>query len=395
MKPLKISHYTVTTALGSGCNANLKKLLSGESGLLPCSFFEIKNLNTWVGKISALDSFVFPAEWHEFECRNNALSIMALQQDDFYNKAQKIIQHYGAERVALFMGTSTSGGHQTEKAYIARENDDAPLPDWYRYETSQNVYATTEFVRRYLGIEGLASVISTACSSSAKVFAAAARAIAQGYCDAAIVGGTDTLCLTALYGFNSLQLLSPQRCKPSDMNRDGISIGEASGFAILEADNPDVDFALLGYGESSDAYHMSQPHPEGEGARLAMESALRRAGLSSEKIDYINLHGTGTKANDQAEANAIKDLFSLSVPCSSTKGWTGHALGAAGIVEVIFSLLAIENNFLPQSLNTEKVDALITINVQMKNEYKELKYILSNSFGFGGNNCSLIVGRSS
>jgi 3-oxoacyl-[acyl-carrier-protein] synthase-1 len=394
MRPLKISHYTVTTALGAGCDANFEKLLSGESGLTACDFPDTRYLDTWIGKVSLLDSFVFPSRWQEFECRNNALSMLALQQDNFYNSAEKVIAQYGAARVGLFMGTSTSGIHQTEQAYLARENDEALLPEWFNYQTTHNVYAVTEFVRRYLGLEGLTSVISTACSSSAKVFASAARAIQQGYCDAALVGGTDTLCLTTLYGFNSLQLLSSQPCKPSDVNRNGISIGEASGFAILERDNPDARLALLGYGESSDAYHMSQPHPEGKGASLAMEAALQRAGLLKQKIGYINLHGTGTRANDLAEANAISGSLSNTIPCSSTKGWTGHTLGAAGIVEAVISLLAIQNNFLPGSLNTEQIDPLIPIRIQMQSVHKQLNCVLSNSFGFGGNNCSLVFGKA-
>jgi len=399
MKPLKISHYTLSTALGLGGDNTLAALRAGRSGLVPCDFFDTqkdggRKLDTWIGKIPALDNMRFPAEWRAFACRNNALSLLALQQDDFYHNAKKVIAQYGATRVGLFMGTSTSGIHQTEKAYLARESDESPLPEWFNYQTTHNVYAVTEFVRRYLGLEGVASVVSTACSSSAKVFASAARAIGQGYCDAAIVGGTDTLCLTTLYGFNALQLLSSQPCKPSDINRNGISIGEASGFAILERENVEAALALLGYGESSDAYHMSQPHPEGEGARRAMAAALRRANLASEQIDYINLHGTGTRANDQAEANAIARLFHHAVPCSSTKGWTGHTLGAAGIVEAVISLLAIEHQLLLKSLNTEQVDPAITIAIQQHTETRAINQVMSNSFGFGGNNCSLVFGKA-
>ena len=398
MTPLALSHYTVTTALGAGRKANWQALASARSGLARCDFFDTQSpatrqLQTWIGRVAGLEDVTLPPGLKRFTCRNHALSWLALQQDGFLEAAQAVVKRYGKSRVGIFLGTSTSGIHQTELAYLARATEQDALPDWFDYATTHNVYATTEFVRCLLGTTGPAMTISTACSSSAKVVASAARALAQGYCDAAIVGGTDSLCLTTLYGFNSLQLLSTQRCRPSDIARDGISIGEASGFAILERGDIDSRYAVFGYGESSDAYHMSQPHPEGEGARLAMHAALARAGIDSSQIDYINLHGTGTRANDHAEGQAVSRLFSHAVPCSSTKGWTGHTLGAAGIVEVVFSLLALEHQQLFQSLNTTEVDPQIPIAIARHNEQKTLRYILSNSFGFGGNNCSLILGQ--
>jgi 3-oxoacyl-[acyl-carrier-protein] synthase-1 len=237
-------------------------------------------------------------------------------------------------------------------------------------------------------------VISTACSSSAKVFAAAQRYIDAGLCDAALVGGVDSLCLTTLYGFNSLQLVSEQPCRPSDARRNGLSLGEAAGFTLLmrASDDDRGDVQLCGYGESSDAYHMSSPHPDGLGAQLAMQSALDRAGLSARDIDYINLHGTATPANDLAEGKAIAAMFGSDTPCSSTKGWIGHTLGAAGISEALFSLLAIRHGFLPQSLNTEQPDPAIPCRILTAREDRAPRRVLSNSFGFGGTNCSLILG---
>jgi len=399
MKTLQISDFTLSTALGCGVEINRQKLHSGDSGLRICDFFDInsgdvKPLQTFIGQVDELNDISFDAAFGKFECRNNALSLLTLQQDDFLSKAKKLIERYGASRVGLFMGTSTSGIHQTEKAYMERLDHESLLPDWFDYANTHNVFSTTEFVRAYLGIQGFTSVISTACSSSAKVFASAERAINAGYCDAAIVGGSDTLCLTTLYGFNSLQLVSSQPCKPSDESRDGISIGEACGFAILEkADDvqQESEFLLGGYGESSDAYHMSSPHPEGEGARLAMEKALNMANAQAGDIHYINLHGTATPANDLAEGYAVSNLLGNEVACSSTKGWTGHTLGAAGIIEIIFSMIAMQDNLLLRSLNTEVRDQNISSNILQENQEAKLNRVLSNSFGFGGNNCSLLV----
>ena len=217
--------------------------------------------------------------------------------------------------------------------------------------------------------------------------------IEAGLCDAAVVGGADSLCLTTLYGFNSLSLNAPGPCKPFDVAREGISIGEAAGFALLEKPSGTNDVMLLGVGESNDAYHMSSPHPEGLGARLAMERALADAGLTPGDIDYINLHGTATPVGDAAEDIAVSTLFGNETPCSSTKGQTGHTLGAAGIVEAIVCTLAIQHGFLPGSPNTETIDPTFRSHYQIDTEPFRIDTALSNSFGFGGSNCSLIFGK--
>jgi 3-oxoacyl-[acyl-carrier-protein] synthase-1 len=219
--------------------------------------------------------------------------------------------------------------------------------------------------------------------------------IEAGLIDAAIVGGVDTLCLTTLYGFNSLGLLSTQACRPYDVARDGISIGEAAAFALLERPSATMDDSavlLLGIGESSDAYHMSSPHPEGLGAKIAMQQALQSASLAPTDIDYINLHGTATPSNDAAEAKAVSAIFTQPIPCSSSKGATGHTLGAAGAVEAVICALALQHSFIPGGLNTKKVDAELKLDYQLQNTNQPLKLVMSNSFGFGGTNCSLIFG---
>lgn len=390
-KPPGISHYTVTTALGHGNDSNFHALREAKSGLKPCRFYDIKDLDTWVGQIEDIEDITLPSALQEFSCRNNKLALLGLEQDDFLSNAQAAIRKYGSNRVGVFIGTSTSGILQAERAYI-ESSDLTRLPDWFNYSGSQNIYSVAEFVRRCIGAGGPCFSISTACSSSAKVFGSAWRAMQSGFCDAAIIGGVDSLCLTTLYGFHSLQLMSNDVCRPSDVNRSGISIGEAAGYALLEFPDMGAEHHLLGYGESSDAYHMSSPHPEGQGAFLAMDSAIKHAGLSASDIDYITLHGTATLSNDITEARAVNRLFGSDTPCNSTKGWTGHTLGAAGIVGAVFALLCIENSFVPLSLNTRKVDPEININIITKSFSQSVGKVLVNSFGFGGSNCSLVLG---
>jgi 3-oxoacyl-[acyl-carrier-protein] synthase-1 len=389
MTPLAITHYTATSALGRGRDAHLKALRDETSGLR-VDPFETCTVPCWVGAAGALAPL--PTALSRWDCRNNRLAWLGLQQDGFLDAAAALRARHGAARIGVFIGTSTAGVHSTELAYREVASADAPLPTWFDYETSQNCFSPAEFVRRALALEGVAIAIATACSSSAKVFASAARAMRAGLCDAAVVGGVDSLCLTTLYGFHGLQLLSPDICRPADAQRNGISIGEAAGYAILEPGAP-AALALLGYGESSDAHHMSSPHPLGEGAAGAMRGALDRAGLAPRDVDYVNLHGTATPANDAAEDAAVHALFGERVPCSSTKGWTGHALGAAAIVEATISLLCVEHGFMPRSLNTRQRDPALRANVLLEQRSARVDRVLSNSFGFGGSNCSLLLGR--
>jgi 3-oxoacyl-[acyl-carrier-protein] synthase-1 len=252
-------------------------------------------------------------------------------------------------------------------------------------------------VRARLALAGPAWTVSTACSSSAKVFGTAARMIAAGVIDAAVVGGVDSLCLTTLYGFNSLELLAREPCRPWDRSRSGLSIGEAAAFALLEplpaAPAPGA-IALYGVGESSDAHHMSSPHPEGLGARLAMAAALEAAALRPGDIDYVNLHGTATPSNDAAEDRAVSELFGTDTPCSSTKGATGHTLGAAGGVEAVIATLALRHGYIPAGANTLEPDPALRAHYVLEGRAAPLARVLSNSFGFGGSNCSLVLGRA-
>ncbi|MGA7951512.1 MAG: beta-ketoacyl-ACP synthase, partial [Thiobacillaceae bacterium] len=294
MNSLWLSHFTATSAIGCGLEPTHDALRQQRGGLARCAFDTV-DLSTFVGEVAGVNSVQLPARLADYDCRNNRLAFLGLRQDGFSAAVESAIARHGRRRVGVLLGTSTSGILQTEQAYRRRDPVTGGLPDDFNYRTTHNTYSVADFVRTAFNLEGPAVVVSTACSSSAKVFASAARMIAAGLIDAAIVGGVDSLCLTTLYGFNSLELLSPEPCRPYDVDRNGISIGEAAAFILLErpADSLAGDAVLLlGTGESSDAHHMSSPHPEGLGARMAMDAALKAAGVQPVDIDYINLHGT-------------------------------------------------------------------------------------------------------
>jgi 3-oxoacyl-[acyl-carrier-protein] synthase-1 len=396
MTELLLKEYTATSCIGHGRLAMLESLRAQQGGLAPCTF-ERAEIDTWVGEVSGIDDERLPKELRRFDCRNNRLAQLALRQDGFANAVAQSIGRWGRRRIGVFLGTSTSGILQTELAYRHRDPATGALPADFDYAGTQNSFSVADFVRQALGLDGPAVVVCSACSSSAKVFGSARRMMDAGLIDAAVVGGVDSLCLTTLYGFHALQLTSRGPCKPFDSRRDGISISEAAAFALLERvpDSLDADaVTLLGVGESSDAYHMSSPQPEGLGARAAMLAALDIAGVEPGEIDYINLHGTGTMSNDSSESRAVAALFGDAVGGSSTKGATGHALGAAGALEAVICSLALQHGFAPAGINTRTVDPALGIQYLVENRPGRIARVLSNSFGFGGTNCSLVLGRA-
>lgn len=393
MQPLTLTAMTTANPLGLGLAATWDGLRQDRHGLRP-NDFEDATIKTWIGRIDGLETEPITGALAEFDCRNNRLALAGLRQDGFEHTVARARQIYGPDRIGVLIGTTTSGILETEMAYRQRDPSDGTLPRTFCYRYTQNLFSVSDVVRRYLGLTGPAASISTACSSSAKVFASASRWIEAGLCDAVVAGGVDSLCCMTLYGFASLGLLSDSPCRPCDTNRNGLSIGEAAGFVLLEQRRHGAeDLLLLGYGESSDAYHMSTPHPEGKGAATAMEQALDRAGLKSTDIDYVNLHGTGTQANDRAEDQAIRRTFGENTPCSSTKGGTGHTLGAAGITEAIITALCLRHGFMPGILHTQQLDPHFQSRILLKSEVRPLRCAMSNSFGFGGNNCSLVFGK--
>lgn len=397
MNPLPITAYTATSCVGPGLPSLRRALATQLGGLAPCDFMNL-DLPTWVGRVAGVEATPLPSAFADYECRNNRLARIGFEQDGFDGQVRRAVTQYGAGRVGLFLGSSTSGLLQTELAYRRREGPSRALPADFHYACSHNMYSLAAFVSAWFGLTGPSSVVSVACASSAKVFATAARAIACGLVDAAVVGGVDSLCLTTLYGFGSLELLSTEVCRPFDAQRKGISIGEAAGFALLEREAPASDVLsqpvmhLLGYGESSDAHHMSSPHPQGLGARAAMLGALRTAGSDASQVDYVNLHGTATPSNDAAEDAAVYSVFEGRVPVSSTKGAHGHTLGAAGALEAMVCLIALQDQFMPGGLNLREVDAQLRSPYVAENRPARLRQVMSNSFGFGGANCTLLFG---
>lgn len=395
MKPLLLSHFTVTSCIGLGLSQTLAALRQGRHALKPCNFDTV-DITTFIGEVEGLDEVKLPPNMRDYNCRNIRLAQLGLEQDGFNDAVNIAAEKYGRDRIGVFLGTSTSGILETEIAFRQRDPATGALPVDFIYNKTQNTYSVADFTRYYFSLTGPAVVVSSACSSSAKVFSVARRMIEAGLIDAAVVGGVDTLCLTTLYGFNSLGLLSAEACRPYDTNRDGISIGEAAAFALLEKPSSNLvdnqSILLLGIGESSDAYHMSSPHPDGLGAQMAMQQALQSASLNPADIDYINLHGTATPSNDAAEAKAISAVFGQNISCNSSKGATGHTLGAAGAVEAVICALALQNGFIPGGLNTHEVDPLLNLNYLLENRNQEISHVMSNSFGFGGTNCSLIFG---
>ncbi len=398
MAPVAIRAYTATTALGSGVQAQASALREGRSGLRR-NDFGTQPLPCWIGRVDALERAALPPALAYAESRNNRLAWLAMQQDGMAAVVADAAHRHGAERVAVVMGTSTSSIGASEEAYTRLEYDaQGPrFPEDLNQPIVHTPHSLGDFVRRATGLRGPCITVATACSSSAKVFAQAARLIANGVVDAALVGGVDTLCGSVLFGFNALQLVSPEPCRPFDMRRVGLSLGEAGGYALLERndaiDAPPALALLCGYGESSDAHHMSTPHPQGLGARLAMRGALQRAGVDPAEVGYLNLHGTATQANDSVEAAAVAAVFPATLHASSTKAWTGHTLGAAGIVDSVFALLALRDGLLPGTLNSAMPDPVCGPQIRFDTAHAQVRYAMNNSFGFGGNNCSLLFGR--
>jgi len=386
LRPPRITAFTASCAAGMGRSALLSALRDSRSGLRRNDFGR-EPLPTWIGRVAGLEAAALPAEFSAYECRNNRLAWHGLNQDGFRESVIAARDRYGAGRIAVLLGTSTASIGATEEAY-ARLTPAGEFPEDLRRPQVHTPHSTAEFLQRVLGLENVACTVATACSSSAKVFAQGARLLELGVCDAALVAGVDSLCGSVLFGFNSLELVSRDPCRPFDAGRTGINIGEAAAFALLERDGTGP--WLAGVGESSDAHHMSAPHPSGRGARLAISDALASSGVDAHDVDYINLHGTATLRNDEIEAQVISEIFPARSHASSTKGWTGHTLGAAGALEAVLTLLSLESELLPGNLNTRRLDAACGPQIRLHNAQGAVRHAMSNSFGFGGSNCVLL-----
>jgi 3-oxoacyl-[acyl-carrier-protein] synthase-1 len=405
MPPVHVTARSVVSSVGAGCDALEHALRKRLSGLRP-NDFDPADRAGFIGRVDGIETQALPPPLARYDCRNHRLANAALAVDGFEHAVLRARARYGPDRVAVLVGTSTSGILTTELAYRQRDADGA-LPSWFDYRHAHNYGALPAFVMERLGLSGPSQCISTACSSSAKVIAAAARWLSLGICDAAVIGGVDSLCGTTLHGFQSLQVVSPSPCRPFDGRRSGISVGEAAAFLLLERQpqeggvaDPGTSggarrrVALLGYGESADAWHMSAPRPDGAGTIESMSGALRRSGLQPGQIDFTCAHGTATRANDEIEAVAIGQVLGAGAVVTSTKGTTGHTLGAAGALSAVVAVLAIERGFIPATANTAVVDEACPVDVPLQTRSQPVNGVLVNAFGFGGNNCSLIFGAA-
>ncbi|ROS01579.1 3-oxoacyl-[acyl-carrier-protein] synthase-1 [Sinobacterium caligoides] len=376
----------VLNALGNDAASVASRLRSGDpTSLTQDATLLLQNERCFVGRVTA-ELPTLPTEFANFDCRNNRLALAALEQ--MRQPIDHAIARYGADRVGVVVGTSTSGIDRAEQLYRDVEDD-------FHYRQCE-IGSLSIFIQRYLGLAGPAYTISTACSSSGRAVLSAQRLLASGLVDVVIVGGVDSLCRLTLNGFDSLDSLSRRRCRPLSADRDGISIGE--GAALLLLSREPSPCAVLAVGDSSDAHHISAPCPQGSGAEVAMRKALEQARITASQLDYINLHGTATPLNDAMEAAAVYRLVEDRVPVGSTKQLIGHTLGAAAAQELVLCYLAMmdEQPYAPTHHWPEEsvVDAALAPVRLATAESTAGRFYLSNSFAFGGNNISILLGRN-
>ncbi len=385
---LPITAFAACCGLGRTTAEVVRALAEGQRGLSACPF-DVP-FDTVTGTVpGALPAPPAPFAPHDSRIVRIALTCFA----EVAPAVERARDFWGADRIALVLGTSTGGIGETEHAHRAWRTSGVRAPGGYDYERQHPFHVFADVLRTQAGLAGPRYVVSTACSSSAKVFGSARRLIAADVADAVLVGGVDALCHTTVRGFHSLGVMARGPSRPFGADRPGMNVGEAAAFLLLERRGDGLG-QLLGVGESSDAYHMSSPDPEGRGARAAMQAALDQAGLSPDDVDYINAHGTGTRHNDIAEARAIAALFGDRVPVASTKGYTGHTLGACGALEAVFALVALEQGFVPESVGAEPVDPEVRAFVATRRIDRPCRHVLSNAFAFGGNNCSVLFGSA-
>ncbi|MTV37932.1 beta-ketoacyl-ACP synthase [Duganella radicis] len=385
----------ITCALGDGHEQVKTRLYAGRTGVVSSTRWSAGR-ELPLGEVPGELPSVAHLPPHQ-RSRNNALALAALAQ--IRPAVEAAIARHGAERVGVVIGTSTSGIGETEQA-LMRHAIDGGLPPDFHYSV-QEMGSPAEMLARELGLKGPAYVHSSACSSSAKALASAARLIRMGLCDAVLTGGVDSLCAFTVAGFAALESVSTAQCNPMSVNRKGINIGEGAALFLMSAEAGDASpVRLMGWGETSDGHHMSAPDPAGAGAELAMSQALRRAGLTAAQIDYINMHGTATPQNDAMESRVTERLFGAEVPVSSTKPFTGHTLGAAAAIEAALCWLAMQDDNplgkLPPHLWDGAIDpALPALNLVPAGAAlgRPLRRILSSSFAFGGSNAALVLGR--
>ncbi len=383
----------IVNALGNSADEIANRLFHGDTDGLVLEDGWLPGRPARVGRVSSELPEV-PSHLSEFSCRNNRLLLAALEQ--IRPEVEAAVEHFGRERIGVVLGTSTAGIAEGEAA-IAAHRANGRLPESFHY-VQQELGSPSLFLARVLSIAGPAYGISTACTSSAKVFAAARRLLRSGLCDVVLAGGVDSLCKLTINGFASLESISSDICNPMSRNRNGINIGEGAALFLMTSGQcgSQKGFTLFGVGESSDAHHISAPHPEGAGAEAAMRAALADAGIPPCAVGYLNMHATATLKNDEMESLAISRVFPQGVPASGTKPMTGHMLGAAGATELGLCWLALRENVLPPHVWDGAADpALPRLDlVESRRQFgrNAARICMSNSFAFGGSNVCLIIG---
>ncbi len=386
VEQVAITAFSACNGLGRTTKDVAEKLARAEHGLSRCPI-EVP-FETVCGAVPGPHPPP-PPKYSTWDSRVLRIALMAYEEIASAIDAAR--RRHGERRVGAVLSTSTGGIMTTEDAYFAWKKTG-------RYDPSHDLKRQHQFssfcdvICDLSGIAGPRYVVSTACSSSGKAIASAQRLIAANVCDAVLVGGVDGICHTTVRGFHSLGVLSPIPCRPFGADRPGMNVGEGAAYLLIERDGDGP--RVLGVGESSDAFHMSAPDPEGNGAKLAMERALAQAGLHPSQVDHVNAHGTGTARNDTAEAKAIYAVFGSEIPVVSTKGYTGHTLAAGGSTEAVLSLIALEQGWIPVSLGGNPRDPEISINVVQEKIVRRIRTVLSNSFAFGGNNVSVLFGAA-
>ena len=399
---LYLNDLGIACSLGVGKPAVAERLFASDlqfnnSELRRSHDHLLSGKTVFVQSVSADLDRPLDVKYRDFDSRNNRLLRLAL--DEIHDSIQGMITRFGSSRIGIVLGTSTSGMLEGQQAF-AQYHQTQTWPSDFSYK-QQETNSPAEFAALYLGIEGPVYTLSTACSSSGKALCSAARLINAGICDAVLVGGVDSLCGVTLNGFDALELTSESLCSPFSADRQGITIGEGAAVFLMSRQSSDIQFS--GGGESSDAYHISAPSPKGEGAEQALQDALTQAGLSPDNIDYINLHGTGTAANDEAESHCINRLFGEATLVSSTKALTGHTLGAAAAIEAAFLWLSLSSEKngkikIPPHIWNGKIDeSLPKLNFSQTGVSLSAQsgryHLMSNSFAFGGSNVSLILSK--
>lgn len=383
-----LSEMAAVCAAGNSPHEIFANIVAGKTdGLAPCENAE----GPFFGAVkAALPKIENP----HYATRCNQLLAFAAEQ--MRDALARLRERYSAPRIGIVLGGSNTGSEEALSALRSWAAENARPKNFSLSFFEEG--APAEFLQKYLEFSGPAYSVSTACSASAKAFVSARNLLEKGICDAVVVGGADSFCRLALEGFRSLQVLSKNKTNPMSANRDGITLGEGAALFIMEREEDGSargKIALLGAGESSDAYHLTAPQPDGNGAKSSMLAALADANLSPEKIDLICLHGTGTLHNDAMESRAVFKIFGEKTPCTATKAFSGHALGAAGALASAMAWLAIKrgNATIPHAFDGMRDSSLPPIRLAKIGDAATVRNVMCNLFAFGGSNATLIFGR--